>query len=225
VSEIFESVQGEGRSAGRACTFLRLANCNLKCSWCDTKYTWDWTKHDRAREVHELSVKVVADQVRRSRTELLVVTGGEPLLQQPAIEALLEELGSRYSVEVETNGTLAPSPALSLRVSQWNVSPKLANSGEPLKRRLVTRAVQALLRTKNAWFKFVCEDATLDPAEVLDIARAAGIPDDRISLMPQAATRGELSRRSLPIVQESVRRGWGFSPRLHVQLWGGKRGC
>src|SRR6185436_10838972 len=106
ISEIFESVQGEGASAGEPSVFLRLSTCNLRCTWCDTKYTWDWTAFRYEDEVHPMNVDEVRKRIVQSASGRLIVTGGEPLLQRRELEALLAELPEDLYVEFETNGTL-----------------------------------------------------------------------------------------------------------------------
>src|SRR5450432_3522794 len=88
VSEIFESLQGEGASVGAPCVFVRLAQCNLHCAWCDTKYTWDFVRYRYEDEVREQSVAEVAQLVNDTTSRRLVLTGGEPLLQQRALKEL-----------------------------------------------------------------------------------------------------------------------------------------
>src|SRR4051812_8767836 len=83
--EIFVSFQGEGVSLGRPSVFVRLAGCNLSCSWCDTRYTWDWAASSRAQHVTTLSVTAVLETIRASGVPNVVITGGEPLLQSGAI--------------------------------------------------------------------------------------------------------------------------------------------
>ena len=119
--EIFYSLQGEGARAGSPAVFLRLAGCNLHCSWCDTKHSWG---RGIAMAEDELAAKI-----RGYDSPGLVITGGEPLLQAEAIEQLLCLLPESMYVEIETNGTIAPTPTLAKRVNQWNVSPKLAHAG------------------------------------------------------------------------------------------------
>jgi len=98
VSEIFRSLQGEGKNQGRPCTFVRLAGCNLRCTWCDTAY---------AREGgEEMSVTQVLDRVWLLRGTHISITGGEPLLQREDVLKLLEKFSLHgYTVEIETNGT------------------------------------------------------------------------------------------------------------------------
>ena len=223
VSEIFASIQGEGASAGQPCVFLRLAGCNLRCRWCDTAYAWDFASYDRSRETSTENVEAVAARLESSGQSRLVITGGEPLLQQQALAALLERLGGGWLVEVETNGTVVASPALRGRVDQWNVSAKLSNSDEPEARRLNVGALSVLRDTDRAWLKLVVDDAA-DLAEVNQLVRATDWPRHRVLLMPQASTRSELHRRTPLLVEASAGLGYALSPRLHIERWNGARG-
>src|SRR3954451_15026034 len=78
VSEIFgPTFQGEGPSIGRRCGFVRLGRCNLACTWCDTKYTWDWSQYDPSVELHRRSVDDIVDAVAAMDVPMVVITGGE----------------------------------------------------------------------------------------------------------------------------------------------------
>src|SRR6187551_1148089 len=110
VSEIFESLQGEGASSGAPCVFVRLAQCNLHCSWCDTKYTWDFERYRYEDEVAERSVAEVAQLVNAAPSRRLVLTGGEPLLQQRALKEFFARLSPDITVEVETTARSCPKP-------------------------------------------------------------------------------------------------------------------
>ncbi len=99
VSEIFRSLQGEGKNQGRPCTFVRLAGCNLRCAWCDTSYAWEGGE--------EMSVTEVLDRVWLQNVKHICITGGEPLLQKEEVLELLGKFSLHgYTVEIETNGTL-----------------------------------------------------------------------------------------------------------------------
>lgn len=223
VSEIFESVQGEGASAGTPSIFLRLATCNLRCAWCDTKYTWDWAAYRYDDEVREMDVAELAPRFLSRVDRHLVITGGEPLLQARALESLLRLLPEALYVEVETNGTLAPSAGLAGRVNQWNVSPKLGNSGELEHRRLRPEALTALLGTGAAWLKLVVRGGE-ESAEIAALLESTEWPRSRVLLMPEAATRSALAAR-MPLVEHlAATFGVGVSPRLHVERWDGRRG-
>ena len=222
--EIFRSIQGEGVTAGTPSLFLRLATCNLACSWCDTAYTWDWRRYDYAREVVALSQEAVRERLLELGCRHLVVTGGEPLLQQKALAPLLSDLrGLGFYCEVETNGTLAPDREMAEAVSQWNVSPKLANSGNGRARREVPEALHAFRALPNAYFKFVVVDRA-DVDEVSELAARHGIPAERVLLMPEGTDAETLRRRGAWLAEACAERGIRFSTRLHILLWGDERG-
>lgn len=223
LSEIFDSLQGEGPSAGQPCRFVRLALCNLRCRYCDTKYTWDFERYDYEREVRAVALDEVVAQVRAAPARRVVITGGEPLLQQRALAKLLERVPADIFMEIETNGTRVPLPSLAARVDQWNVSPKLAGAGDSEALRIKPEALKALRDTGRAYLKLVvATEQERDEAEAL---RARfGFEPARTLLMPEAATREELAARAPTVAAWSQALGVGFSNRLHVALWGGARG-
>ncbi len=222
LSEIFESVQGEGTTAGEPCVFLRLAVCNLRCTWCDTKYSWDFSLYRYEDEVHPASTDEVAQRLRAASSRRVVVTGGEPLLQQDELAELFLRL-TDFVIEVETNGTLVPSPELSARVNQWNVSPKLSSSGDPAARRIVPEALGALGKTGRAWLKLVV-GSEADFREADELVATLEWPRDRVLFMPQAQTQAELAEASPLVHAAALQRGLGVSPRLHIERWNGRRG-
>jgi 7-carboxy-7-deazaguanine synthase len=223
VSEIFDSLQGEGPSTGAPATFLRLALCNLACRFCDTAYTWDFERFRYEEEVSVEPVDALSERLRRAAGGRLIVTGGEPLVQWKALEKLFERLPEALVIEIETNGTLSPSERLLARVNQWNVSPKLENSGEALEDRIHRAALVTLRDSGRAYLKLVV-GSEADAAEAERLARELAWPRERVQLMPLAATREELSARSGLVAKEALARGLRFSSRLHVELWGGRRG-
>ena len=214
VSEVFLSIQGEGPSAGTPAHFVRLQGCDVGCRWCDTKYSWEPEGGDPSG---------LADLWARARAlglaPHLVVTGGEPL-QQPGIAALLSEaLERRERIEVETSGLLPP-PLGHPRLS-WNVSPKLpsatARSAE------TWRHVDRWLAEGNATFKIVVGDAP-DADDALRLIAAHAIPARRVMLMPEGMTRERLAAGAVELAEICKRHGFRLSPRLHVWLWGARRG-
>jgi organic radical activating enzyme len=223
VSEIFDSLQGEGPSTGAPATFLRLALCNLSCRFCDTAYTWDFARFRYEDEVTVLSLDALVDRLGAACGRRLIVTGGEPLVQWKALEPLFERLPRDLTIEIETNGTLVPSARLLERVDQWNVSPKLENSGETPGNRLNEAALTTLCESGRAFLKLVV-GSEADAEEAARLAAHLDWPRDRVLLMPLAATREELSTRSGLVAKEALARGLRFSSRLHVELWGGRRG-
>ena len=223
--EIFLSIQGEGRTAGTASAFVRFATCNLACGWCDTAYTWDWSRYDYDEQVMYLEPQQAASRVEALATTNVVITGGEPLLQQAAGlgELACSLAGTGHSVEVETNGTIAPSERLIASVTRWNVSPKISSSGNPHGKREVPEALSVLSALPNADWKFVITGLP-DVEEAADMAERYGLPPGRVVLMPEGAAAGVVAERSKWLRQEAARRGFRFSSRLHVLLWGAARG-
>jgi 7-carboxy-7-deazaguanine synthase len=224
VSELFSSLQGEGPSTGEPAFFVRLAHCNLRCGFCDTKYTWDFERHPYADEVSEWSVESLAERIAAAPEQRLIVTGGEPLLQQAALARLLERVLPDVFVEVETNGTLAPSDELVARVDQWNVSPKLESSGNQLADRRNDAALARFLATGRAWLKVVVESER-DCLETERWLAELGWPRQRALLMPEARDRRTLRERAPFVRRAALSRGLGFSTRLHLELWDGRRGA
>jgi 7-carboxy-7-deazaguanine synthase len=222
--EIFHSIQGEGVYAGRPVVFMRLALCNLACVWCDTRYTWDWEHFDQGREVATISLDEAEDEIRRFDHRNLVVTGGEPLVQQRALTPLLECLKGRgFWIEVETNGTIVPAKALLDLVDHWSVSPKLENSGNTLPARENPRAYRLFRNLPSAHFKYVLEKPD-DLAEIRALLAKYELPGDRIVLMAQARDRDTLLERSRWLVDICKSEEVLFSTRLQILLWGNRRG-
>jgi 7-cyano-7-deazaguanosine (preQ0) biosynthesis protein QueE len=223
VSEVFgPTVQGEGPSLGRRAAFLRLGRCNLDCTWCDTPFTWDWDRYDPATELHERSVDSVVEEIVPMGVDRVVVTGGEPLLQQRRMLPFLEAAAQRgWAVEVETNGTLAPTPDTARLVTQFNVSPKLANSGVAPERAIDADALAALRASGKAAFKFVAtSEADLD--EVQALVDAHGL--DPVWIMPEGVTPDAVLAGGRALADAVTARGWHLTTRLHVLLWGDERG-
>ena len=223
ISEIFESIQGEGTNAGKPAIFLRTAECNLRCTWCDTKYTWDWKNFDYAKEVKEISIKEIRQELEQFSNRHLVITGGEPLMQQDDLAELLTFLKPEFYVEIETNGTILPNNALSALVDQWNVSPKTSNSGNPLELCEVNECYTFFSRQKNCYFKFVIENED-DLVEINILIEKYGLKKNNILLMTQASTKEEMAVREKMVLFMSKKNSLGFSPRMHVTKWGNQRG-
>jgi 7-carboxy-7-deazaguanine synthase len=224
VNEIYgPTVQGEGPSVGRQCAFLRLTGCNLTCSWCDTPYTWDWTglngvKYDKSKETRLMTVDDVWEQLRAYRVPLVVISGGEPMMQQDALAPLVESLTAQgVDVEIETNGTIKPS----IKPTRFNVSPKLAHSG--VTRKKAIKPVNLSAYVGQSIFKFVCQTLT-DLDEVQAIADECLIPNEAIWIMPEGRDPITLQQHTDTIADAVIQRGWNITPRLHVMIWGHRRG-
>jgi 7-cyano-7-deazaguanosine (preQ0) biosynthesis protein QueE len=221
--EIFASIQGEGASMGLPSTFVRLAVCNLRCDWCDTAYTWDWSRFSRDEHVLRSTAAEVLEHVRALPPRNVVITGGEPLIQRHALEPLCRALrGHGYRVEVETNGTVPPGELAGL-VDQWNVSPKLATSGNAGLGRVRPAVLRELAAQPLTYLKFVVS-AEDDLAEVESVVALADAHADQVVLMPEGRTAEELSARSPWIAEACTAHDWRFSTRLHILIWGDRRG-
>lgn len=240
-AEIFHSLQGEGVSAGCPAVFVRASLCNLHCRWCDTDYTWNWRgtpwehdndadpgyqKYARQEWITELPVGEAAEKIAAFPCRRVILTGGEPLLQDEAWQEMMVELlesDSAYFFEVETNGTLVPSRGFDELVHQYNVSPKLENSGNAVNHRRRSEALEFFSRSTKAWFKFVIADES-DLAEVEEIIDRHGLPATRVLLMPEGRDEATLQRRRLWLADLCREKNYRFSDRLHIQLWGSRRG-
>ena len=230
--EIFASVQGEGPSAGMPVAFVRLSRCNLACVWCDTAYTWrfegdnrphrDGVAFDRTANQVTLDVEDVAARIGGLGQHRLVVTGGEPLLQGAALGALLEALPD-MRVEIETNGTTKAPARVDIRVDQYNVSPKLAHSGNPAELALIAERLRSYAADSRAAFKFVVASPD-DVTEVVELVRAHALPKSRVFLMPEGTDSATLRTREEWLVPLCLKHGFRLSDRLHIHLFGDTRG-
>ena len=230
--EIFASLQGEGPSAGKPCAFIRLSRCNLACHWCDTAYTWRFTgdnrphrsglAYDRAANQVTLSEEDAATRIAALGKPRLVITGGEPLLQAPALARMLALLPG-MAIEIETNGTVAPPPALDALVAQYNVSPKLAHSGNPADLALIPERLAHWAAEPRAFLKFVIAEPS-DVDEVLGLASQFAIPRERIYLMAEGTDPATLAAREHWLAQLCLDRNLTLSKRLHIELYGDERG-
>lgn len=230
--EIFASVQGEGPSAGRPVAFVRLSRCNLACQWCDTAYTWHFEGDNRPhrsgqtfeRRANQVTLEPadVAERIAALGQDRLVITGGEPLLQAGPLAQMLEHLPD-VTVEVETNGTTTAPPCLDIRIDQYNVSPKLAHSGNSAEMALIPERLDAYALDPRAYFKFVIADMC-DVSEVIALQQTHGIPPDRLFLMPEGTDSEALRQRMEWLVTLCLEHGLRLTDRLHIHLFGDTRG-
>lgn len=235
--ETFQSIQGEGRNLGQPVVFCRLSECNLSCGFCDTPMTWCFTQqkadrhedgrvYDKSEEQTQVSIEDMANIIDMYDLPHIVITGGEPLMQQAKLPEFIRTLRERnpyFYVEIETNGTIKPNEEMQELVDQWNVSPKLSNSGGPQKKRIKPQALEAFANLPNADFKFVvsCEE---DIPEILTILDEHNVPADRVFLMPLGRTPEELEVTE-PITEElAATLGMNYTTREHIKRWGSRRG-
>ncbi|MBH5323387.1 7-carboxy-7-deazaguanine synthase QueE [Aurantiacibacter sediminis] len=230
--EIFASLQGEGPSVGKPVAFMRLSRCNLACVWCDTAYTWNFDgdnrphrsgeTFDRAANQLKLSPGEAAERVASMGQDRLVITGGEPLMQAGKLAEMLEHLPDT-AVEIETNGTVMPPARLDVRIDQYNVSPKLAHSGNPADLALKPDMLDHWASEPRAFLKFVIAEPG-DVDEVLALAKRHDFDRSRVYLMPEGTDSETLRAREKWLAPLALRHGFRMTDRLHIHLYGDTRG-
>ena len=215
ISEVFLSLQGEGPSAGMPAHFIRLQGCDVGCRWCDTKYAWS---PGEGREVDADSLG--REALALGAAPLVVITGGEPLEHSAFADVLAFALERWPRVEVETSG-IAPPPEVRDGRLFWNVSPKLPAAGGRWEE--TWRHVAAWASEPRATFKLVISDAA-DLAGARARIAAARLPRERLMYMPEGLTAAALRDKAAWLAPACVADGVRLSPRLHVWLWGARRG-
>ena len=225
ISEIFYSIQGEGRLVGIPSVFIRTSGCNLRCVWCDTPYT-SWQP-----EGAHWTVKKILREIDKYPSRYIVITGGEPLLAADLEELTVELQRVGAHITIETAATIFKPIACDL----ISMSPKLANS-TPWKRaggkfaamhekqRLNYSVVEKFLDGYDYQLKFVVNRRT-DFAEIGKLLdRLKNVDVAHVLIMPQGKTRKEIRDKSGWIVELCKKHGYGYSPRLHIELFGNRRG-
>lgn len=231
VNEVFgPTLQGEGPSIGRPCSFLRVSGCNQHCVWCDTPYTWKWDEWDIRKESHPMTADEAYRAVKAvlpSTNPMLVISGGEPLLQQEMLTEVMALLKDDTTIddlwiEVETAGTVSPELEFDFYIDAYNVSPKLEHSGNELSLRYRPTVLEDLRDTgKVQGWKFVAQQ----PSDLDEIARLADKHElFPVYVMPEGRNQADLSDHTQGLVDAVIARGWRLTPRLHIQLWGTERG-
>lgn len=229
ISEHFLSIQGEGPNTGYPSVFLRLTGCKLDCKWCDTTEVWkkgEWYDFGQLTELFDkYGYSIAIDNGAH-----LVITGGDPLLQQealvPWLESVSDYFGNSVPMTIETEGVIGPSVELQHFITKFMVSPKLSNSGMPEKRRINGNVLRWHAQDGSSFFKIVVGSME-DIREAQDLMLRFEIRKNRVSFMPCAASReallNEFSAKTLP--RFCMENGYRFSTRLHVWMWDRTTGC
>lgn len=223
--ETFSSIQGEGPSIGTPAFFIRLAGCPVNCKYCDTGYSWSEEKAERVSA--EGIYKRFKEAQDKYYIPLVVITGGEPM-KYPLDDLMELLIGEGIDIEIETS-CYYPLPSNQGCPPAWvlaeNVfficSPKLPSSGSPHWQKTLDNIPDYIPFARA--FKFVCADQ-IDVGYAKDIKEHYAIHRHQVYLMPEAQTREELNDRSEFLVEACKESGVNFSTRLHIQLWGKKRG-
>jgi organic radical activating enzyme len=194
-----------------------MGGCNLSCSWCDSAFTWDSSRYDLSRELAYWPVLEVAAHALSCRPGMVVISGGEPLLQQnsPAWMTLLDALAGN-EIGIETNGTIAPSDETLKRVSWVTVSPKLAHSGDPAWARIngdVLLRWGKLAQDHDVDFSFVVRDIS-DVATVASLVSIHGLPPSRVWVTPEGTSAMTVLNRLREVADAALTAGFNLSPRL-----------
>lgn len=211
--------QGEGPSTGCLARFIRLFGCHLSCTWCDTPHTWDHRRHDLIAEQDITRSEDVLTWLDTGQSGLVVITGGEPLLQQQALGPLLAAIrvrGLATDIEVETSGTIAPTPPVIEAVTRFNVSPKLAHSGLREHQRIRPAVLRHLAATGKASWKFVAQ-CPADLTEIEHLVREYRL--NPVWVMPEGTDSTTVVNRMRLLADPVLARGWNLSTRLHTLLW------
>lgn len=232
VAEKFISLQSEGGPGlGKLAYFIRFQICNLRCDFCDTKYTWTESSDPNWKVI---SHKDLLESIQDQPSKRIIFTGGEPLLTN--FSPLIADLDETYAFEVETNGTIIPHEhhgkswikKTELRV-QWNVSPKYpSNSKQPFDAKALRWWASQQEKLKIL-FKFVVRHKTREEfsnqlREVKQIAKKFKLKTENIFVMLEGATRLSQTEHLKDYVGKIVAAGLNWSPRLHVLAWGDHRG-
>ena len=248
VSEVFYSFQGEGVNAGRRALFVRFRDCNLSCGYstvpadaaaradgamiCDTEYTWNGSKHDLASGVRYLTpAEIWAALIRLDPSttcaslapvDLIVATGGEPLLRKEALLYLAKRAArTGRAIEIETNATIRPGQDLVATGIAFNAGLKLASSAVPRKKRIREDAITEIQASGNARWKFVICGPD-DLAEVTALQREFGLTE--IWLSPAGTSPAEIIAHMRMAALPALKHGWNLTTREQILIWDGERG-
>jgi 7-carboxy-7-deazaguanine synthase len=221
IAETFYSIQGEGALAGVPSFFVRTSGCNLRCSWCDTPYT-SWRPEGEELAIERILTRVEAFPAARH----VVITGGEPMIA-PGIVELSQGFRERgMHITIETAGTIFAPVACDL----MSISPKLSNStpegpfrAQHERLRVQTDVLRQLMAHCDYQLKFVIVTGS-DIAEMQTLLAELEVPAGKVMLMPEGTDSARLDARGALIAEICKQYGYRFSPRLHVHLYGNRRG-
>lgn len=232
IVERFLTLQGEGKYLGVPSYFIRTTGCNLRCAWrnvnnsitkCDTPYT-SW----QPEKGQDLNIYEVLDFLKDKPVRHIVITGGEPMMQKD-ISNIVDEFKD-YFITVETNGTIYRDD---MKKTFMSISPKLKSSYAQEKGsreekihdnyNLFFDTTQQWIKTNQFQLKFVVNEEN-DLEEILDLQQNWKVDNDVIYLMPQGISSSQFEDKSKWIFDNCVKYGFNYSPRMHIDLFGNKRG-
>ena len=237
ISEVFYSIQGEGKTVGVPSVFVRLGGCNLMCGgmgtqfdgelhngaeWrCDTVEVWMKAK---SKDPDKILPKDCVEAIKNGAH--IILTGGEPMMQQSGLESfinyVLENINKEAFFEVETNGTILPNNFLTNEIDLWNCSPKLKNSGNDKSMTYKIEVIEYLAKL-NSIFKFVINNE-LQMEEVNEYIFFGDIDRRQVFLMPAGENQELLEINKLRVAELAKDNYWNFTTRLHIDIWNKKTG-
>jgi 7-carboxy-7-deazaguanine synthase len=226
IAELFFSIQGEGKLAGVPSVFVRCSGCNLRCTWCDTPYTsWNPQGEDQ-------TIEQIVEQVKAFPAHHVVLTGGEPFIMGDIVPLAAAIRAAGRHLTIETAATVFAPAVMDLA----SLSPKLSNSTPHARdsgrraaaherQRLRIDVIQKFIDTAPDFqLKFVVATETdLDEIAVV-VAQLNHVQPADVLLMPEGIDAPTLASRAPWIAEACKRTGYRYCPRLHVELWGNRRG-
>ena len=226
ISEIFYSIQGEGELSGMPSVFVRTSGCNLRCVWCDTPYA-SWNP-----EGEDMGIDMIVEEVEKHPCHHVVLTGGEPMIAKEMRDLAKRLKGRGKHITIETAGTVLPE---GISCDLASISPKLANSTPPESKahawtakhdalRLQPAVIQNWLEKYHTQLKFVVQGES-DLVEIDDLLKKLPhFKPEQVLLMPEGIDAKILKEKGLVVANICKSRGFRYCPRLHVELYGNKRG-
>lgn len=217
INEVFTSIQGEGKTQGQIRTFIRFNGCNLRCSFCDTQYTWG------KGDIEDIN------WIDKIKTPYLCITGGEPCLEENwkiFIEEVLYLPKAKIKwIEVETNGTIIPTSCIEM-IDLWNISPKDPNKSAINNDKNIYKP--SLLLRKDLLNDYIVKFVIANKEDLLFVdncKKQYKIPDDKIWLMPETI-KGDIEKTKI-IQQEifdlCIESNYNYSARIHVVMKNNQR--
>ncbi|HMQ67707.1 MAG TPA: 7-carboxy-7-deazaguanine synthase QueE [Ignavibacteria bacterium] len=240
ISELFYSIQGEGKRTGSPSFFIRTNHCNLRCKFpggnlCDTPYT-SWYPDDN-KNLGEIEISEILDEYRKYNCGDIVISGGEPTMYASELTQLCKELkniNKDLIITIETNGTY--SGDFVDHIDLLSISPKLSSSvpykTAHEKMHQKNRINADVLRKFNAlkenckidiqWkFVFNSED---DVSEIKELMDLVGFKNKDVYLMPEGITSEDLNKNRSGAIEACMKNQFNYTDRLHILVWGNTRG-
>ncbi|NPA88377.1 MAG: 7-carboxy-7-deazaguanine synthase QueE [Epsilonproteobacteria bacterium] len=224
ISEIFYSIQGEGKYSGHPSVFIRVGGCNLKCpgfgeKGCDSYYAVDKSYKS---EWKSLSIEEIKKEIEKylNFKPHLVITGGEPVLYYKELYELIKNYP--YEITIETNATIDIyfEKYPKYKDVTFAMSVKLSNSGEEYNKRVKKEVIKSYAKNaKKSFFKFVVDRDLKE--EIEDIINGIDLP---VYCMPLGASKEELEKNAPFVFEFCLKNGYCYSDRIHIRLFGKKKG-